>query len=87
MQVENAIAAHPAVLECAVVGVPDERWGEVPRAYVTLRAGADATEAELIAWVRERLAHFKAPKSIVFVAELPKTGSGKVDRRALREAV
>jgi fatty-acyl-CoA synthase len=84
VQVENTIAAHPSVSEVAVVGVPDERWGEVPRAFVTLRTGASATEAELIAWVRERLAHFKAPKSVVFVDELPKGGTGKILKAALR---
>jgi fatty-acyl-CoA synthase len=84
VQVENAIASHPAVLEVAVVGMPDERWGEVPRAWVTLRDGAAATERELIDWVRERLAHFKAPKQIVFVDELPKGGTGKILKSELR---
>ena len=86
VQVENAIAEHPAVLEVAVVGMPDERWGEVPRAYVTLRTGAEASEAELIDWVRERLAHFKAPKRVTFLDELPKGGTGKILKQTLREA-
>ncbi|HEX4906698.1 MAG TPA: long-chain-fatty-acid--CoA ligase [Acidimicrobiales bacterium] len=84
VQVENALAAHPAVLEVAVVGMADERWGEVPHAFVTLRAGAEATERELIDWVRERLAHFKAPKRVTFLDELPKGGTGKILKQALR---
>ena len=85
VQVESALMSHPAVLECAVVGMPDERWGEVPRAWVTLRAGTSATERELIEWVRERLAHFKAPKQIVFVDDLPKGGTGKILKAELRD--
>jgi fatty-acyl-CoA synthase len=85
VQVEHALAAHPAVFEVAVVGVPDERWGEVPRAYVALRPGVDApTEAELIEWVRSQLARYKAPKSVVFVDELPKGGTGKILKHELR---
>jgi fatty-acyl-CoA synthase len=84
VQVENAIAEHPAVFEVAVVGMPDERWGEVPRAWVALKPGASATEDELIAWVRDRLAHFKAPKQVVFVDELPKGGTGKILKQELR---
>jgi fatty-acyl-CoA synthase len=87
VEVEKAIAAHPAVREVAVVGVPDDRWGEVPRAFVSLRpdVGTDApTEADLIAWVRDRLAHFKAPKSVVFLDDLPKGGTGKVQKQVLR---
>ena len=84
VQVENALAAHPAVLEVAVVGMPDERWGEVPHAYIALRAGHEATERELIDWVRERLAHFKAPKRVTFVDELPKGGTGKILKQVLR---
>jgi fatty-acyl-CoA synthase len=84
VQVENVLAAHPAVLEVAVVGMPDERWGEVPHAFVTLRDGAVATEAELIEHVRSLLAHFKAPKRVTFVAELPKGGTGKILKQELR---
>ena len=84
VQVEHAIAAHPAVLEVAVVGMPDERWGEVPQAWVALRPGASATERELVDWVRARLAHFKAPKQVVFVDELPKGGTGKILKQELR---
>lgn len=85
LQVEEVIASHPSVQEVAVVGVPDDRWGEVPRAFVSLRAGSDAvTEADIIAWVRDRLAHFKAPKAVVFLPELPKGGTGKIQKGALR---
>jgi fatty-acyl-CoA synthase len=84
VEVEKALAAHPAVLEVAVVAMPDERWGEVPRAFVALRPGATATEDELIDWVRSRLAHYKAPKAIVFLPELPKGGTGKIQKPLLR---
>jgi fatty-acyl-CoA synthase len=85
VEVEHALSAHPAVREAAVVGVPDERWGEVPRAYVSLRAPGAADEAELVAWVRDRLAHYKAPRSVVILDELPKGGTGKVQKDRLRE--
>jgi fatty-acyl-CoA synthase len=84
VEVEQAIAEHPAVLEVAVIAVPDERWGEVPAAYVTLREGATADEAEIIEHVRGRLARFKTPKSVVF-GELPKTSTGKIQKYVLRE--
>ncbi|MCX6464113.1 MAG: acyl--CoA ligase family protein [Pseudonocardiales bacterium] len=85
VEVEQAIAEHPAVLEVAVVAAPDERWGEVPAAYVTLQEGASATEEEIIAHVRERLARFKAPKTVTF-GELPKTSTGKIQKYVLRSA-
>ena len=85
VEVEQALEAHPAVREVAVVGVPDERWGEVPRAFVSLVEGAAADEPELIAWVRERLAAFKAPRSVVILDELPKGGTGKLQKQALRD--
>ncbi|KAA9149841.1 AMP-binding protein [Amycolatopsis acidicola] len=84
VEVEQALADHPAVLEAAVVARPDERWGEVPAAYVTLREGAKAGERELIEFVRERLAHFKAPRSVEF-GPLPKTSTGKIRKYVLRE--
>jgi fatty-acyl-CoA synthase len=84
VEVEQALAAHPAVLEAAVVAMPHERWGEVPVAFVALADGATATEDELVAHVRERLAHFKAPKRVVF-GPLPKTSTGKVQKFALRD--
>lgn len=84
VEVEHALAAHPAVREAAVVGVPDERWGEVPKAFVSLLPGATAEVAELTEWVRARLAGFKVPKSIVVLDELPRGGTGKVQKQALR---
>jgi fatty-acyl-CoA synthase len=84
IEVEHAIAKHPAVLECAVVAMPHEKWGEVPKAFVSLRAGQRATEDEIIAFCRERLAHFKCPKAIEF-GDLPKTSTGKVQKFRLRE--
>jgi fatty-acyl-CoA synthase len=84
IEVEQAICAHPAVLEAAVVGVPHDRWGERPKAFVTLRPGTEVGEQELIAFCRERLAHFKCPDTIAF-GPLPKTSTGKVQKFALRE--
>ena len=84
VEVEQALADHPAVLEAAVVAAPDERWGEVPIAYVTLHEGASATEEELVEHVRARLARFKAPKAVVF-GELPKTSTGKIQKYVLRQ--
>ncbi len=85
VEVEQALAAHPAVREAAVVGMPDARWGEVPCAYVSLVDGATADEAELAAWVRERLAAFKVPRSVTILDELPKGGTGKVHKQELRQ--
>jgi fatty-acyl-CoA synthase len=84
IEVEQAIVSHPAVLECAVVAVPDAKWGERPKAFVTLKPGQAVSATELIAHVRARLAHFKAPDAIEF-GELPKTSTGKVQKFALRE--
>jgi acyl-CoA synthetase (AMP-forming)/AMP-acid ligase II len=87
-EVERVLAEHPAVLECAVVGVPDERWGEAVRAYVALRPGTTATEADLIEFCRDRLAHYKCPSSVVFLDALPRNPTGKLMKRTLRsEAV
>ncbi|MFG2091845.1 MULTISPECIES: long-chain-fatty-acid--CoA ligase [unclassified Spirillospora] len=85
VEVERAIDSHPAVLEVAVVAVPDDRWGERPKAFVVLRDGHDATGAELVGHVRESLARFKAPDSVEFVTELPKTSTGKIQKFQLRE--
>lgn len=83
VEVEGVLAHHPAVLLCAVVAKPDEKWGEVPCAFVELKHGVTATEAELIAFARARLAGFKTPKQVVF-CELPKTSTGKIQKFELR---
>ncbi|MGE5131778.1 MAG: AMP-binding protein [Gemmatimonadota bacterium] len=84
VEVERVLDSHPAVLESAVVGRPHELWGEVPVAFVALRPGASATPEELTGHVRARLAHFKAPKEIILVTELPKTSTGKIQKHVLR---
>ena len=84
IEVEQAVASHPAVLECAVVAMPDEKWGERPKAFVTLKPGAAATGGEIIDFCRERLAHFKCPAAVEF-GELPKTSTGKIQKYVLRE--
>jgi fatty-acyl-CoA synthase len=84
VEVEGTLLRHPAVGEAAVVGLPSERWGETPHAFVVLLTGQTATEDELIDFVRGRLAHFKAPRGVTFVAELPKTATGKIQKFVLR---
>jgi fatty-acyl-CoA synthase len=84
IEVEQAIVSHPSVLECAVVAIPDEKWGEVPKAYVTLKPGRTATAEEIIDHVRDRLARYKAPKAVEF-GDLPKTSTGKVQKYVLRD--
>nr|WP_183655964.1 AMP-binding protein [Prauserella isguenensis] len=86
VEVEQVIADHPAVLEVAVIAVPDEKWGEVPAAYVTVHEGADVTADEIVEHVRTRLARFKAPRRVVFT-DLPKTSTGKIRKYVLREQV
>ena len=83
-EVERVLSEHPAVLEVAVIGVPDERWGEAVKAVVALREGASATGEDLIAFARERLAHFKCPKSVDVLAALPRNPTGKILKRDLR---
>jgi fatty-acyl-CoA synthase len=85
IEVEQAVLAHDAVLDTAVIGVPDEKWGERPKAFVVLKPGATATEAELIDHVRGRIAHYKAPREVEFVDALPMTSTGKPQKFALRE--
>jgi acyl-CoA synthetase (AMP-forming)/AMP-acid ligase II len=85
VEVEGCLLRHPAVQESAVVGLPHERWGETPHAYVVLQPGAEASEGELIGFVRDRLAHFKAPTGVTFVEELPKTATGKIQKFVLRK--
>ena len=83
-EVEAAIQGHPAVADVAVIGVPDDRWGEAVKAVVALAVGSEADEAEIIAWARARIAAYKAPRSVDFVASLPRNPSGKLLRRAVR---
>jgi fatty-acyl-CoA synthase len=85
LELEKAILAHPAVLEAAVIPVPDEKWGEVAKALVVLKPNAAATESELIELCRSRLAHYKCPRSFEFVDILPKTGTGKILKKDLRK--
>ncbi|MGB3303290.1 MAG: AMP-binding protein [Gordonia sp. (in: high G+C Gram-positive bacteria)] len=84
-EVEDALASHPAVAECAVVGAPDDTWVEAVTAFVVRKSGVDVTEADLIAHVRSQIAAHKAPKSVMFIDAIPKSAVGKILRRALRE--
>jgi fatty-acyl-CoA synthase len=84
LEVEDVLYRHPAVLGAAVVARPDAKWGETPCAFVELKPGAEVSEAQLVAFCRERLAHFKAPRAVVF-GELPKTSTGKIQKFILRE--
>ena len=85
IEVEQALMSHPSVLEVAVVGVPDEKWGERPKAYVVLREGASATPEELMAHVRIKIAGYKAPRDIDLIVSLPKTNTGKIQKYLLRD--
>ena len=84
-EVEAALYLHPAVLECAVIGVPSEKWGETPKALIVLRQGMTATEQEIIDFSREHLAHFRCPTSVDFVETLPRTVTGKLQKFIIRE--
>jgi fatty-acyl-CoA synthase len=84
IEVEGVLLRHPAILEAAVVGMPHEKWGEAPCAFVVLRPGANFGEQELRAFCREHLAHFKVPQTYSFVADLPKTATGKIQKFVLR---
>jgi len=83
IEVEKVLADHPAVAEVAIVAAPDEKWGEVPKAYIGLKPGTTATADELICFCRDRMAHFKAPKLVEF-GPLPRTATGKVRKNELR---
>lgn len=84
-EIERVLYGHPAVMECAVIAVPDEQWGEVPKAIVTLKPGTRPAESELLDHCRQHLAGFKVPKSVEFVESLPKGGTGKILKKVLRE--
>ena len=84
IEIENTLYAHPEVLEAAVVAMPDDKWGETPCAFVTLRHANSVSEADLISWCREKMAHFKCPSRILF-KDLPKTSTGKIQKFKLRE--
>jgi fatty-acyl-CoA synthase len=79
-EVERVVSGHEAVMECCAVGVPDKRKGEAVRIYATRIGGGTLAEDELMAWLKPRLAHFKLPREIVFLEQMPRLGSGKVDR-------
>ena len=84
LEVEEILYKHPAVMEAAVVARPDAKWGETPQAFVTLKPGTTATQAEIVAWCRQHMAHFKAPRHVTF-GPLPKTSTGKIQKFELRE--
>ncbi|CAA9446636.1 MAG: 3-methylmercaptopropionyl-CoA ligase of DmdB1 type [uncultured Rubrobacteraceae bacterium] len=84
IEIEQVVDKHPAVLECAVVAIPDEKWGERPKAFVALKEGKEATEQEIIDFCKERMARFKAPAAVEF-GDLPKTSTGKVQKFVLRD--
>src|SRR5690606_32756449 len=84
-EIERLMSAHPAIGQIAVIGVPDERMGEVGKAYVVLRPGKTATEPELIAWARANIANFKVPRFVEFRESLPTSPQGKVQKTRLRE--
>jgi acyl-CoA synthetase (AMP-forming)/AMP-acid ligase II len=83
-EIERVLAEHPAVMEVAVIGVPDDTWGETVKAVVSLKPGAEATEEDLVGWCRDRLAHYKCPRSVDVVAALPRNPTGKILKRELR---
>jgi acyl-CoA synthetase (AMP-forming)/AMP-acid ligase II len=84
-EIERVLYQHSAVLECAVIAIPDEQWGEVAKAVVTLKAGHQASEAEIMEHCRKHLAGFKIPKTVEFVDAFPKGGTGKILKKVLRE--
>ena len=85
VEVENILYTHPSVLEAAVIGVADPKWGEAVKAVVVLKSGETATEEEIIQYCKHHIARYKAPKSVDFLSELPKTGSGKIFKKGLKE--
>jgi fatty-acyl-CoA synthase len=85
IEIELCLASHPAILECAVIAVPDPKWGEVPKALVVLMPGVQTTEADLLDHCRRHLAAYKCPRSVDFFDSLPKGGTGKILKRSMRE--
>jgi fatty-acyl-CoA synthase len=85
IEVEGTLLRHPAIREAAIVGLPHEKWGETPHAFVVLHEDASTTEDDVMAFAREHLAHFKAPSGVTFVSELPKTATGKIQKYVLRK--
>jgi len=85
LEVEKVLLAHADVYEAVVIPVPDEKWGEIPKALVVLKPGSQAREHDLLEFCRSRLSHYKCPRSVEFLESLPKTGSGKVLKRELRQ--
>jgi acyl-CoA synthetase (AMP-forming)/AMP-acid ligase II len=84
-ELENALAGHPEVADVAVIGVPDDRWGEAVRAIIVRKPGSAMTGEQLVEWSRSRLAGFKLPRSVDFIETIPRNPSGKILKRELRE--
>src|SRR5690242_20109947 len=85
LEIESVILSHPGVYEVAVIPVPDQRWGEIPKALVVMKPGAQATESELLEFCRGQMSHYKCPRSVEFMDSLPRTGTGKVLKKELRK--
>ncbi len=85
VEIEHGIESHPAVQEAAVIGIPDDKWGERPKAFVVRKTGVEVSEAELIDFLRTHIARYKVPKAIEFVDQLPRTSTGKIQKFDLRE--
>jgi acyl-CoA synthetase (AMP-forming)/AMP-acid ligase II len=84
-EIENVLRSHPKILDAAVVGVPDDKWGEVGSAAVVIRTGENIDSSELTKWCQQRMGKYKIPKAITFVAFLPRTETGKVSKQEIRE--
>ena len=84
-ELENALAAHPAILEAAIVGRPDEKWGEVVKAFVVRRPGCEVSAAEIVEFLKARIASFKLPREVSFLDALPRNPSGKILKTTLRK--
>jgi len=85
LEVEAVLYSHPEILECAVIAKPDEKWGEIPFAFVVPKEGSSITPRDIIAFSREKLAHFKAPKEVKIISEFPRGGTGKILKSVLRK--